>query len=174
MKMNINLRYLLILIVGLSTFSACKKYEDNPYIFPMRTKEARVVNSWSYELVLRNGLDVTTGMVTDSEDEITIDYSRSSVGFDDKGRFATWIYFNDPDTLTGQNLIQYDGSWEFQSDKEQLLLTYDDPAPLTGATEIWDLTRLQHRNLWWIKNTADDNHIEYRLTPSINTGGGLF
>jgi len=132
MKMNINLRYLLILIVGLSTFSACKKYEDNPYIFPMRTKEARVVNSWSYELVLRNGLDVTTGMVTDSEDEITI------------------------------------------SDKEQLLLTYDDPAPLTGATEIWDLTRLQHRNLWWIKNTADDNHIEYRLTPSINTGGGLF
>jgi len=119
--MNINLRYLLILIIGLSTFSACKKYEDNPYIFPMRTKEARVVNSWNYEFVLRNGLDVTTGMVT----------------------------------------------------KEQLLLTYDDPAPVTGATETWNLTRLQHRHLWWIKNTSDDNHFEYRLTPS-NSSGGLF
>ncbi len=171
--MNNNLRYFLVLIIGLSTFSACKKYEDNPYIFPMRTKEARVVNSWKYELVLRNGLDVTTGIVTDSENEITIDYSKSSIGFDDQGRFATWIHFNEPDSLTGDNLIQYDGSWEFQSDKEQILLTYDDPAPPTGETELWNLTRLQHRHLWWIENTDNGNNLEYRLAPE-NGSGGLF
>lgn len=172
-KMNNNLGYLLLLIIGLSMFSACKKYEDNPYIFSLRTKEARVVNSWKYELVLRNGLDVTTGVVTDSENEITIDYNKSSIGFDDEGRFATWIHFNEVDTLTGKNLVQYDGSWEFQSDKEQLLLTYDNPAPPTGDSEVWNLTRLQHRQLWWVENTDNGNNIEYRLMPA-NPSGGLF
>jgi len=172
--MNIKLKYLLILLVGLSTFSACRKYEDNSFFFHLRTKEARVVNSWKYELVLRNGLDVTTGIVTDSESEITIDYNKSSVGFDDEGRFATWIHFNEPDSLTGDNLIQYDGSWEFQSNNDQLLLTYDNPAPPTGDTEVWNLTRLQHRNLWWVENTDNGNNIEYRLAPKNNTSGGLF
>lgn len=165
--MNINLRYLLILIIGLSTFSACKKYEDNPYIFPLRTKKARVVNSWKYELVLRNGLDVTTNMVTDDNDKI--DYSLSSAGFDDEGRFTIKLFFND--SLTDPNPIQYDGDWEFQSDKEQLLLIYDFP---DMDTAVWDLTRLQHRRLWWKEVTPSGNNVEYRLTPSAGGGGGLF
>lgn len=170
--MNNNLRYLLILLVGVSTFSACKKYEDNPWIFPMRTKEARVVNSWEYELVLRNGLDVTTGLVTDSEDEKTIDYSKSSIGFDDEGNFSTWVHFNEVDTLTGENLVQYDGKWEFQANKEQLKLVYEDNiAPFGIDTVVWDLTRLQHRHLWWKEYTADENNIEYRLQPTEKSSG---
>lgn len=171
-----NLRYLLILIIGLSAFgmfSGCRKYECNPYIFPVRTKKARVVNSWKYELVLRNGLDVTTGKVMDSENEITIDYSLSRIGFDDKGRFSTWIYFNDPiDTL--DNLVQYDGSWKFQNNKEELRLTFDEPYPPTGDTAIWNLTRLQERQLWWVEDSNDDNHLEYRLVPTLEVSGGLF
>jgi len=160
----------MIGLFGLGMFSGCKKYECNPYIFPVRTKKARVVNSWKYELVLRNGLDVTTGKVVDSENEITIDYSLSSIGFDKEGRFATWIHFNEAiDTL--DNLVQYDGSWEFQNEKEQLLLTFDEPYPPTGDTVVWNLTRLQERQLWWIENTGDDNHLEYRLTPTLETNG---
>jgi len=170
--MNINLKYLLILIIGLSTFSACKKYECNPLIFPLRTKKARVVNSWKYEIVLRNGLDVTTGMVTDSEDEETIDYSQSRIGFDDEGHFSTWVYFNDIDTTTGTNLIQYDGKWSFVSKKERLKLIYEDGiAPFGIDTVWWNLTRLQHRHLWWVENTDDDNNIEYRLTPTDDSKG---
>jgi len=170
--MNINLKYLLVLIVGLSSFSACKKYEDNPLIFPIRTKKARLVNSWEYQLVLRNGLNVTTGLVTDSEDEQTVDFSKSSIGFDDQGNFSTWVHFNEIDTLTGSNLVQYDGKWEFQSDKEQLRLVYEDNiAPLGVDTVVWDLTRLQHRHLWWKEVTADGNNVEYRLSPTGDSGG---
>jgi|GEM_PF-677967 len=171
--MNKNLRYLLLLIIGLSTFSACKKYEDNPYIFPLRTKEARVVNSWKYELVTRNGLDVTTGLVADSEDEKTVDYSKSRIGFDEDGHFTTWLHFNEPDTA-GENLLQYDGKWEFVSDKEQLKLVFEDgiiPLNLSTDTIFWNLTRLQHRHLWWGETTTDDNNIEYRLIPTRERGG---
>jgi len=163
--MNINLRYLLILIVGLSTFSACKKYECNPLIFPLRTKKARVVNSWKYEIVLRNQLDVTAGMVKANGYEI--DYTRSSVGLHDEGRFTMKTFFKHLDTTH-----QYDGSWKFQSDKEKLLLTYDNPDTLlTNGMEVWDLTRLQHRHLWWVENSGGDNIIEYRLTPTDESSG---
>jgi len=158
-----NLRYLLfflIAIFGCSMFSACK-YEDNPFI-SFRTKKARLVNSWQYELVLRNGLDVTTGRVVDSDQEVTIDYSLSSIGFDDQGRFATWIHFVD-------TLRQYDGDWEFSDDKEEVKLTYDASAvPPTGNSETWKITRLQERHLWLEEQTPEGNNIQYRLVPNIS------
>ena len=170
MIQNIRPNALFILaVLALSTLASCSKYEDNSWFFHLRDKEKRVVNSWDYELVLRNGLDVTTGSVLDSEDEITIDYSQSSIGFDDDGRFATWIYFNEIDSVS--NLIQYDGSWEFANDKEVIILTFDEPVPPTGGMQTWNLSRLQENSLWWIENTDDDNHIEYRLTPNLESGG---
>ncbi len=160
--------YTAVALIIILAFSSCKKYECNPLIFPVRTKKARVVNSWNYELVLRNGLDVTTGNVTANTGESTIDYSLSRIGFDDQDRFSTWIYFNDLDTLK-----QYDGSWEFQDKREKVVLKFDEPYPPVGQVQEWNLIRLQENRLWWTEVIDDINNLEYRLTPS-SPSGGLF
>ncbi len=167
-NMKVLYPYLSLLLVVTLAFSSCRKYECNPYIFPLRTKKARVVNSWNYDLVLRNGLDVTTGNVTANTGEATIDYSLSKIGFDNQDRFATWIYFNDLDTLK-----QYDGSWEFQDKKEKVILKFDEPFPPSGQFQEWNLIRLQERNLWWTEDTEENNHLEYRLTPTAGKSGIL-
>ena len=126
------------------------KYEDGPFI-TLRSKKARVVNSWNYDLVLRNGLDVTGG-----SPGFSVDYSKSSIGFDDNGRFSVIEHY--ADTLVAP--VQYDGSWSFQDDKSQIALNYDN-----GTIRTWTIARLCEVS-FWVEEDISGNIIQYQLKPS--------
>ncbi|MEM7101748.1 MAG: hypothetical protein AAF502_01380 [Bacteroidota bacterium] len=134
----------------------CKKYPNGPW-FTLRGKEARVVNSWCYELVLRNGLDVTEGLP-----ELSIVYSKSSIGFNDDGRFSTIIHYSDSINFPAE---RYDGNWAFINNEEEILLDYDAPTPMAGDSQIWVITKLREKELW-AEEDFGSNLYEYRLFPS--------
>lgn len=158
--MNFSYKLLGIILLPLLLMSGCK-YEDNPPIFPVRTKLTRLVNSWQFQKVLRNGHDVIYGNIDNS-----VDYSMSSIGFNKLGRFSTVITEVLPDGTSEVN--QYDGSWDFDETKERLLLTYDPPFPLSGENQIWNLTRLQHKKLWAYEEFPSGVILEYQFVPTVD------
>lgn len=137
------------------SLGACKKYEDGPWL-TFRGKKARVVNSWEYQLVLRNGLDVTDGL----PDLGSINYTSSKIGFNDENRFTTVIQYSD----STANTTRFDGTWAFDENEENIILTYDQPAPMEIDSQIWRITKLRENELW-AEEDFGDNLYEYRLQP---------
>ena len=133
------------------------KYDDGPFI-SLRSKEARVVNSWAYDLVLHNGLDVTSG-----SSELSVDYTQSSIGFNNDGRFSTIISEIGADSTIVS--LQYDGSWFFQDKKKMIELVFDSPFPPSGETKSLFITQLREKVLW-LEEVQGINLVEYRLTPT--------
>ena len=144
------------LLLVMATSFGCRKYENGPW-FTLRSKEGRVINSWKYELVLRNGLDVTAG-----QPELSIVYSESTIGFNDNKRFSTIITYSDTLNFPPQ---RHDGTWAFSDNHEDLILTYDLPGPLAGDTQTWVITKLREHQLW-AEESFDNNLYEYRLIPT--------
>lgn len=140
--------YLLCLFTLSSAFYSCK-YDDGPLV-SFRSKEARVINSWAYDLTLRNGLNVTTASVPGA-----INYVNSSLGFDDNGLFSL-IEEIDAD------LNVYDGTWSFSDKKESLLLSYTDGN--IPPRELF-IRKLNHKKLW-LEETIDDEIYQYELIPN--------
>lgn len=149
-------KWACLLILCCCSMMACKKYEDGPW-FTLRGKEARVVNSWEYELVLRNGLNVTEGLPEPG----TIKYSSSKIGFNDENRFSTVLVFSDS---VGSPSTRFDGSWMFSESEEDIILIYDQPAPIQGDTQVWRITKLRESELW-AEEDFGNNLYEYRLKP---------
>jgi len=131
-----------------SSFSSCK-YEEGPYI-SLRSKDARVINSWKYDLTLRNGLNVTTALVADE-----INYINSSIGFDDNGKFSL---IEEIDSV----LIIYDGTWSFSDKKESILIEYTDGTVLPRELFI---RKLANKKLW-LEENIDDEIYQYELSPN--------
>lgn len=141
------LLYLGILILS-SGFIACK-YDNGPLV-SIRTKEARVINSWAYELTLRNGLNVTTASVPGA-----INYVNSSIGFDNNGLFSL---IEDIDST----LTVYDGTWGFSDKKESILLTYTSNS--IPSRELF-IRKLTHKRLW-LEEVINDEIYLYELIPN--------
>jgi len=138
----------LICIVIMLTFSNCSKYEDGPLI-SFRGKESRLTNSWAYQIVTYNGVNVMEGLVSGS-----INYTQSSIGFNDEGRF-TEIYTIDAIST------QKDGNWIFNEKKQNIILNFDD------GTESRNLRILKlKKHQLWLAESFDDNTIEYQLSPN--------
>lgn len=146
---------LFFLVVALLV-SSCK-YDDGP-IISFRGKEARVVNSWAYDLVLHNGLDVTAG-----SSELSIDYTQSSIGFNKDGRFSTIISEIGSDSTVIST--QYNGFWSFTEKKKDVELLFDSPFPPSGETKTLVITQLREKTLW-LEEVQGINLVEYRLKPT--------
>ena len=116
----------------------------------MRGKENRLVNPWKYSLVLRNGDNVMDGKVPGS-----INYTESSIGFNEEGRFTE---INSIDAIASQK----DGNWSFDEDKTILQLTFDDGSEDRNLT----ILKLKHEELW-LKEVSGENLKEYRLVPNL-------
>ncbi len=153
---KINFSFVLFILVFTLLFSGCK-YDDGP-IISIRSKQARVVNSWAYDLVLHNGLDVTGG-----SSELSVDYTQSSIGFNKDGRFSTIISeINADSTIVS---TQYDGSWFFKDKKNLIELVFDSPFPPSGDTKDLVITKLKEKQLW-LEEVQGVNLVEYRLNPT--------
>lgn len=154
--LKINSFPVLFLVIFALLSSACK-YDDGPLI-SVRSKKARVVNSWAYDLVLHNGLDVTGG-----SSELSVDYTQSSIGFNKDGRFSTIISEIGADSTIVST--QYDGSWFFKEKKKEIELIFDSPFPPSGETKNLVITRLKEKDLW-LEEVQAENLVEYRLKPT--------
>jgi len=149
--------FLVISFLACSLLITSCKYDEGPFM-SFRSKQARVVNSWAYNLVLHNGLDVTAG-----SSELSIDYTQSSIGFNDDGRFSTIISNIDMDSTVIST--QYNGSWTFLDKKKEIELIYDSPFPPTGEKKTLFITQLRER-VFWLEEVQGNNLVEYRLKPT--------
>jgi len=131
------------------SFLACSKYDDGPWI-SLRSKQNRLVSPWKYNLVLRNGDNVMDGKVPGS-----INYTESSIGFSEEGRFTE---INTIDSAAKQQ----DGDWSFDEDKNILQLSFDDGSTNRNLT----ILKLKHEELW-LKEEFGENLKEYRLVPNL-------
>jgi len=138
---------LILVFIMLLTCDACK-YSDGPLI-SFRGHERRLVNSWSFDFVQRNGNDVMEGSGPGS-----INYSLSSIGFNDNGRFnVVWAYVDGVKD-------RFDGSWKFEDKDRKVVLDYDDSPEMQQTFEI---TRLKNNSMWWEESLPGDITYEYRL-----------
>ncbi len=128
-------------LVGIAFFglTACNKYEDGPKI-SLRSKKERVANTWVIEKAIRNGNDVT--------DEYTIYTLTTSKDGDAKLNAA----------VTGSFTYTTDGTWEFNSNKENLIFDYEN----NNADNTYQILKLKEDELWIREVGGED---ELHLQP---------
>lgn len=143
-------RIILVLFVIVLTANSCSKYDDGPTV-SLFSRTDRVTNSWVYSNVYRNGLDITLGEQTHSQQ-----YNESTIGFADDGRFSFVDVFRDTTTVRG------DGYWEFIENDEKLQLTYDD----SGLVRILKINRLERSYLWLEEDLGDNNTLILQLSKN--------
>jgi hypothetical protein len=122
-----------ILLMGIAAvmfFASCGKYEDGPN-FSLRSKKARLVNTWVIDKAYENGEDFTEEFKQDNPNyqlEIRKDQS------------MTVSIFND---MTGET-EESKGKWEFSKDKEEVKFTDD----ATGNEISEKILRLTNNEFW--------------------------
>lgn len=143
---NILIGTIIFLLIG-----GCNKYEDGPTISFVSPID-RITNSWKYDEVFRNGLDITAGEQT--QDLI---YTKSSIGFAEDGRFSYIEDYRDSALETG------DGFWEFNDNKTIITLIYDDA---NKPNRTLNLTRLERRFLWFSENLNGNNVLTFKMVSN--------
>lgn len=121
----------IILIIGTS-LTGCKKYEDGPAL-SLRSKTARVANTWKVESYTINGFDNTSSLTS-------INYTET---YDKDGNYS----YN-------SSLGSGSGKWEFQSDKEQIKRS----GVAGQSTETLFILRLKEKEFWYYFLDGNNRH----------------
>lgn len=125
------------------------KYEEGPFITFLTAKE-RLVRSWKYTEVKRNGASIMDGTTLGS-----IVYRQSNIGFDRDGRFSSIIAYKG-----ASGTETYDGSWELYDSERYLVLNYDDPLVKDDTLKFFNLTeKIMH-----VRNAIGGNAFDYALS----------
>lgn len=119
-----------ILIVALLFGAAsCKKYENGPAI-TLKSKKARVANTWIIdEYVYANG-DIDKE--TDSD---------------------TYELSKDGTLIRSYGSTSFDGKWEFRKDKEDIAFIYD------NYEVTYTIVKLKEKELWLADEDKDEVHF---------------
>jgi len=120
-----------ILIIGASLMG-CKKYPEGPAL-SLRSKTARVANTWKVESYTINGVDNTSALKS-------INYTET---YDKDGNYS----YN-------SSLGTGSGKWEFQSSKEQIKRS----GASGQSTETLFILRLKEREFWYYYLNGNDRH----------------
>ncbi len=112
--------------------SGCGKYEDGPG-FSLLTKKSRIVGDWEVKSLGSTVLNAEYGI---------------DMSFEKNGSMLfTYSY-------SGSGNETYTGSWDFASDKENLVITLD------GEATVFEIKRLTNKELWLDDDiTAADGEI---------------
>jgi hypothetical protein len=117
------MRTTTLLCIGMLTLaSACKKYEDGPAL-SLLTKKSRLANEWRYDYVRAPNAQDITAQYADNKLEFTKD--------------GTFILSDATSSETG--------TWQFASDKEDVVLTFAS----SGDAVTLHILRLKARELWF-------------------------
>lgn len=135
-KTNINYILFAGLLTTLFVLPSCNKYEEGPGV-SLRTKKARVANTWKVDKALNNGEDVTS-----EYDEFTLRTTK-----DGDAELAA-LY------SIGDFSYEYDtqGTWAFENDKETLLLDFEDDE----ADNSYQILKLMENEMWLRENGGED------------------
>jgi hypothetical protein len=116
----------------IATSSSCGKYEDGPG-FSLLSKKSRIVGDWEVKSLGSTILNTGYGI---------------DMSFEKNGSMLfTYSY-------AGSGNETYAGSWDFASDKENLIITLD------GEATVFEIKRLTNKELWIDDDiTAADGEI---------------
>jgi hypothetical protein len=138
------LKTVLVLCMSVFVLASCSKYDEGPAV-SLRTKKARLCNSWQISSAYQNGADKTAEFNTvlagyllniKKDDTYTLSYSPLSAG-----------------TVTDN------GSWKFNDDKTHVIFTDSD-----GESSDYTILRLKEKELW-VKFMEDGDEWEAHLVP---------
>lgn len=136
---------MLLVLFSTTLLVSCGKYEEGPKI-SLRSKKARVVEKWTVDGYIVNGVDFSALLTLGSEINITFTKSGNvTLEFIDK--------------LDPENSDMQQGTWEFADGKDALLVTMPDAEP---ATSEWTITKLKEKEMWFTA-TEDGELVEYHL-----------
>lgn len=111
-----------------SVTTGCKKYEDGPLI-SLRSKKARVANTWKIDKAYDNGSDVT-GEYDQYVLQLNEDgYAKLTAEYDYSGF-----------TFSGST----EGRWSFEGDKENLKMDFEN----NDADGTYKILRLKEDEMW--------------------------
>ena len=125
--------FALILTGLLLTILSCT-YEEGPAI-SLRTKTSRLAGEWVAEKIVEKYVTVPES-----------DYKDYGYEFRKNGTYTKIL-----------NTVREDGTWEFNEDKSQLLLTVTN----SPTAEVWTIKRLTNSDLWWWRNIVDGIREEH-------------
>lgn len=134
-----------ILLVGLITFSACKKYEEGPGI-SLRSKSSRLEGDWKAEEFYINGEKQEEDP---NEEEHVTTFTKDGKYIQKEGQHQT------------------EGTWEFVNDKEEIKVYMTDTS--SGMTFTYDFTykilKLKNNELW-LELTIGSDKYEIHMVPA--------
>lgn len=122
--------FLLFGITAALSVVSCGKYEDGPN-FSLRSKEARLVNTWVIEKTMQDGVDNTAEFKADNP-EYQLELKKDN-------SFVSSTY----DSLLSAR-DENKGKWKLTNNKEEIELTDD----LTGQQISEKILRLTNTELW--------------------------
>lgn len=115
-------------VLATVVLASCNKYEEGPAV-SLRTKKARVENTWKIGQALRNGDDVTSDY-----DEYTLRLTKDG----DANLAALYTAGNfSYETET-------DGTWEFKNSKENIFLNFTDD----DFDREYQILKLENDDMW--------------------------
>lgn len=123
----------LLFAAALMLGTSCNKYENGPSL-SLRTKKARLVNTWELTEVIDGDTDIS---------EFT---KGTTMTIDKEGNFS--FGGKTPQGVAASG----NGTWEFSSDKTTLILT----TPNVRTPEKWVITKLKNDELWVEKEQSNN------------------
>lgn len=137
------MKFIKILGIGVITtiaLSSCNKYEDGP-IVSLKSKKARVENTWVVAEATNEGNDVTS----------TYDRFELYLSIDGDATLEAEYQLGDIQVTTST-----DGTWSFNNNKEDLILDYEND----DADEEYQILKLSSDELW-LRVKGDDLEIHF-------------
>lgn len=136
-KIAFALAFILLYVI---TFSSCKTYSEGP-AFSLRSKKARVCNTWKIDKCFVAGVDETASTLSSLGDyrlEIKKDMTYTISG-------------NYPEN----------GSWKLGEDYDDIFFT-----PTGGALESARLLKLKNKEMWFKTTAPNGTFTEFHFVPA--------
>lgn len=148
-KRTLGLILSMTLIIVLS--QGCKKYEEGPSI-SLRSRAARVANTWKVVKYLKNGEDETEKKYSSTGDKRN--YTET---FTKDGAYS-YIYYNDNgDAKSGAS------NWGFQNKDYEI-----NRSGVSGqSSDILTILKLNEKEFWYYYMDGGDKK-EFHLIPNFN------
>ncbi len=163
MKRNSILLGITLVFGALSLLTSCGKYEDGPGL-SLRSKVGRVAGDWEVTSLWLNNENILNGSYSDyipcidgfdiaytinQTNTFSLSFERSGdwkSEFTSIGQELDWMatYDNCFPYYANVNETESDkGTWEFDSDKENIIMTYDNGS----YKETWEIIELREKQM---------------------------
>lgn len=139
--MKVPFSLVLVTLGWILLISSCKKYEDGPFM-SLRSKTARVINTWVIESATRNNVAITSEyeaytLYLEKDSKANLQYKIDDFGLD--------------------LILSASGTWALEEAKENLRLNFEND----DFDRYYQILRLKENELWLreIGYNGDELHL---------------